>query len=145
MDRQLKREGLNMLVNVNKIRTSLIRRIAVITAFFLSTGIAGMNVHAHTPHDMVIAFAASPDYANDKTMFLISDGAFTGWYYDQVMRSTDGGVKLDQHSERIGSSTRIQCSSRFSKVCYGSNGICGPQRQRRCLSIHQSWRFMGTL
>ena len=81
-----------MLVNVNKIRTSLIRRIAVITAFFLSTGIAGMNVHAHTPHDMVIAFAASPDYANDKTMFLISDGAFTGWYYDQVMRSTDGGV-----------------------------------------------------
>ncbi|WP_293006293.1 hypothetical protein [Nitrosomonas sp.] len=81
-----------MLVNVNEIRINFMRRIAVITAFFLSIGITGVNVHAHTPHDMVIAFAASPDYANDKTMFLVSDGAFTGWYYDQVMRSTDGGA-----------------------------------------------------
>ncbi|WP_242447116.1 WD40/YVTN/BNR-like repeat-containing protein [Nitrosomonas supralitoralis] len=89
---QQKLEGLNMLFDINKIQIGGIRRIAVLTAFFLSIGFTGMNTHAHTPHDMVIAFAASPDYANDKTMFLISDGAFTGWYYDQVMRSTDGGT-----------------------------------------------------
>ncbi|SEG23409.1 hypothetical protein, partial [Nitrosomonas ureae] len=66
-----------MLIKLNKIRISSIRRIALITAFFLSIGAAA--VHAHTPHDMVRAFAASPNYASDKTMFLVTDGAYTGW------------------------------------------------------------------
>ncbi|WP_293005261.1 hypothetical protein [Nitrosomonas sp.] len=81
-----------MLVNIKKIQTSFIRRIAVITAFFLAIAATGMNTHAHTPHDMVLAFAASPDYASDKTMFLVTDGAYTGWRYDEILRSTDGGL-----------------------------------------------------
>ncbi|WP_374953041.1 WD40/YVTN/BNR-like repeat-containing protein, partial [Nitrosomonas ureae] len=44
------------------------------------------------PHDMVRAFAASPNYASDKTMFLVTDGAYTGWRYDEILRSTDGGL-----------------------------------------------------
>ncbi|MER2511601.1 MAG: hypothetical protein ABTQ25_04135, partial [Nitrosomonas ureae] len=81
-----------MLVKLNKIRISSIRRIALITAFFLSIGAIAVNVHAHTPHDMVRAFAASPNYASDKTMFLVTDGAYTGWRYDEILRSTDGGL-----------------------------------------------------
>ncbi|MDP1615360.1 MAG: hypothetical protein Q8L68_06145, partial [Methylococcales bacterium] len=91
-NKQLKLEGLNMLVNIKKIQTSFIRRIAVITAFFLAIAATGMNTHAHTPHDMVLAFAASPNYASDKTMFLVTDGAYTGWRYDEILRSTDGGL-----------------------------------------------------
>ncbi|WP_295628162.1 hypothetical protein [uncultured Nitrosomonas sp.] len=81
-----------MLVKLNKIKINVTRQIAVTTAFLLSIGVTGMNVHAHTPHDMVLAFAASPDYANDKTMFLVTDGAYTGWRYDEILRSTDGGL-----------------------------------------------------
>ncbi len=81
-----------MLFKSNKIQINLTRRIAVITTFFLSIGIIGMDAHAHTPHDMVYAFAASPDYANDSTMFLITDGAYTGWRYNEILRSTDKGL-----------------------------------------------------
>lgn len=81
-----------MLVKLNKIQIDSIRRITLITTFFLSTGITVMNVHAHTPHDMVYAFAASPNYSSDKTMFLVTDGAYTGWRYNEILRSTDGGL-----------------------------------------------------
>ncbi|WP_293005263.1 hypothetical protein [Nitrosomonas sp.] len=81
-----------MLFKLNKIQINVTRQIAVITAFFLSIGIIGMNAHAHTPHDMVYAFAASPNYANDGTMFLITDGAYTGWRYNEILRSTDRGL-----------------------------------------------------
>lgn len=81
-----------MLIKLNKIQINGIRRIALISAFFLSIGITGMSTHAHTPHDMVYAFAASPDYANDKTMFLVTDGSYTGWRYNEILRSTDRGL-----------------------------------------------------
>ena len=81
-----------MLFKLNKIQIHVTRRIAVITMFILSIGITGISAHAHTPHDMVYAFAASPNYATDKTMFLVTDGAYTGWRYNEILRSTDGGL-----------------------------------------------------
>ncbi|SNX58700.1 BNR/Asp-box repeat-containing protein [Nitrosomonas ureae] len=81
-----------MFVKLNKIQIGSIRRIAIITTFFLSIGIIATSTRAHTPHDMVYAFAASPNYASDKTMFLVTDGAYTGWRYNEILRSTDGGL-----------------------------------------------------
>jgi photosystem II stability/assembly factor-like uncharacterized protein len=81
-----------MLIKSNKTQIGSIRRIAIITAFFLSIGITTTSTHAHTPHDMILAFAASPNYATDKTMFMANIGAYTGWRYDEILRSTDGGL-----------------------------------------------------
>ncbi|PSJ16835.1 hypothetical protein, partial [Nitrosomonas supralitoralis] len=68
-----------MLININKIQIYSIRQFAVIVTFVMSFGIFGMHAQAHTPHDMISAFAASPNYATDKTMFAVTDGAYTGW------------------------------------------------------------------
>lgn len=67
-------------------------RTAVLIAFFLTFSITGINTHAHTPHDMVIGLGVSPNFAVDKTLYLATDGPLTGWGYEDILRSTDGGT-----------------------------------------------------
>ena len=47
--------------------------------------------NAHDPHEPVQALGVSPDYPNDKTVFVATLGELT-WGYSDTLRSTDGGV-----------------------------------------------------
>ena len=83
-----------MSFRTNKIQINCnsFQRIVGIATFILSFGVFGIHAQAHTPHDMIRAFTASPDFAIDKTMFAVTDGAYTGWRYDEILRSTDVGL-----------------------------------------------------
>ncbi|WP_293005013.1 hypothetical protein [Nitrosomonas sp.] len=50
------------------------------------------NLRAHNPHDMVYGLGISPNFANDKTIFLATDGELTSDQYTNILRSTDGGT-----------------------------------------------------
>jgi photosystem II stability/assembly factor-like uncharacterized protein len=49
------------------------------------------EVCAHNPHDPALALGVSPDYANDRTLF-VSTFAEWNWGYKDILRSTDGGA-----------------------------------------------------
>ncbi|SEQ37751.1 hypothetical protein [Nitrosomonas ureae] len=136
-----------MLVKLNKIRMSSIRRIAIITAFFLSIGISATNTYAHTPHDMVLAFAASPNYASDKTMFLVTDGAYTGWRYDEILRSTDGGlnwVNIPNGMNHPYEYSVLRVSPKFSTDQTVFAGLKGKGGIYRSTSRGDSWESYNT-
>jgi photosystem II stability/assembly factor-like uncharacterized protein len=57
----------------------------------LLLAVASSAVRAHNPHDPVLALGVSPDYANDKTLYL-STFAEWNWGYKDIVRSTDGGA-----------------------------------------------------
>src|SRR5580765_5511482 len=59
-------------------------------ALALLLALTSTAVLAHNPHDPVMALAVSPDYANDRTLYL---GTFSewNWGYKDILRSTDGG------------------------------------------------------
>lgn len=75
-----------------KYRIDATRRIAALITFALALSMTSINTQAHTPHDMVLALGISPNYVNDKTLFLATDGPYTGWRYPDLLRSTDGGL-----------------------------------------------------
>lgn len=85
------RSGSAAITNVMS-RAGVTKRIAALVTFVLALSITGINAHAHTPHDMVLALGISPNYVNDKTLFLATDGPYTGWRYPDLLRSTDGGL-----------------------------------------------------
>ncbi|TXI19773.1 MAG: hypothetical protein E6Q62_03160 [Nitrosomonas sp.] len=65
----------------------------------INTGVAALltifscfHAFAHNPHDPVYALGVSPNFANDKTLFLSTDGEITTWRYPDILRSTDGGI-----------------------------------------------------
>ncbi|MBY0475306.1 MAG: hypothetical protein K2Q13_09645 [Nitrosomonas sp.] len=136
-----------MLVNINKIQINFIRRIAVVTTFFLAIATTGMNTHAHTPHDMVLAFAASPDYANDKTMFLVTDGAYTGWRYDEILRSTDGGlnwINIPNGMNHAFEYSVLRVSPKFSTDQTVFAGLKGKGGIYRSINRGDSWEPYNT-
>ncbi len=83
----------------------VIQRIATILVLLLTVTIIGTDAHAHNPHDPVHGLGISPNFSNDKTLFLATDGELTSWRYEDIVRSTDGGITwtklprgLDNHS-----------------------------------------------
>ena len=89
---------------------------AIITTLILLSAI-GMDVHAHTPHDPVFGLGISPNFANDKTLFVATDGELTDWSYPDIMRSTNGGLtwnKLPNGMDNRGKFSSIRVSPNFS-------------------------------
>ncbi len=71
----------------------IIRRIiGIYMLVMLTVIINGTHAYAHNPHDPVYAMGVSPNFANDRTLFVSTDGEITGWRYPEVLRSTDGGT-----------------------------------------------------
>ena len=64
------------------------RVIALVCALALS----GVNTsaHAHFPHDPVLALGVSPDFENDRTLFVATFPELN-WSNRDILRSTDGG------------------------------------------------------
>src|SRR6478672_6103129 len=62
--------------------------------------------YAHNPHDPVLALGVSPDYANDKTLYL-STFAEWNWGYKDILRSTDGGATWIKLPKGLDNRTRI--------------------------------------
>lgn len=58
----------------------------------LAVVISSTDTYAHNPHDPVQGLGVSPDFSNDQTLFLATDGELTTWRYQDILRSTDGGV-----------------------------------------------------
>ena len=68
--------------------------------------LAPSAVYAHNPHDPVLALGVSPDYANDKTLYL-STFAEWNWGYKDILRSTDGGATWIKLPKGLDNRTRI--------------------------------------
>ncbi len=62
--------------------------------------------YAHNPHDPVLALGVSPDYANDKTLYL-STFAEWNWGYKDILRSTDGGATWSKLPKGLDNRSRI--------------------------------------
>ena len=86
------------------------------TALALLLALASSAVYAHNPHDPVLALGVSPDYANDKTLYL-STFAEWNWGYKDILRSTDGGAnwhKLPKGLNNRNPVTAIRVSPNFT-------------------------------
>jgi photosystem II stability/assembly factor-like uncharacterized protein len=77
----------------------------------------GINVHAHNPHEPVRGLGISPNFLNDKTLFLATDGELTTWRYEGILRSTDGGAtwtKLPRGMDNYSGFSVIRVSPHYS-------------------------------
>jgi len=68
----------------------MLRIIIIIVLSIL--GCIGINVQADNPHEPVRGLGISPNFLNDKTLFLSTNSELTAWRYDDILRSTDGGA-----------------------------------------------------
>lgn len=78
--------------------------------------LVSVNAFAHNPHDPILAFAASPDVANDQTLFVATFPELN-WSYKDILRSTDGGVswtKLPNGMDNRFDFSAIRLSPSFS-------------------------------
>lgn len=81
------------MANIN-VQAGATRRAAVpvLIAFVLTFGVTVIDAYAHTPHDGVFALGVSPEFADDKTLFLATAGPLTSWRFHDILRSTDAGT-----------------------------------------------------
>ncbi|MBY0475153.1 MAG: hypothetical protein K2Q13_08860, partial [Nitrosomonas sp.] len=73
-------------------KISFFQRKVTFFTFFILLCVINNNIHAHNPHDMVYGLGISPNFANDNTVFLATDGELTSDQYTNILRSTDGGT-----------------------------------------------------
>jgi hypothetical protein len=88
----------------------------LIVACAVLLALAPSAVYAHNPHDVVLALGVSPDYANDRTLYL-STFAQENWGYKDVLRSTDDGAtwtKLPKGLDNHWPISAIRLSPSFS-------------------------------
>jgi photosystem II stability/assembly factor-like uncharacterized protein len=89
------------------------RRISGRTATSVAFVLLSLEVvHAHIPHDPVLAFAVSPDFARDRTVFVAVDSEMHFRSAD-VLKSTNGGktwVKLPAGLENRAPITSLSVS-----------------------------------
>ncbi|PSJ15842.1 WD40/YVTN/BNR-like repeat-containing protein, partial [Nitrosomonas supralitoralis] len=84
---------------------------------FISLCVISNNLHAHNPHDMVYGLGISPDFANDKTLFLATDGELTSDQYTNILRSTDGGttwIRLPNGLDNVYSEIGVRVSPNYT-------------------------------
>ena len=79
--------------------------------------ISSTDAHGHNPHDPVQGLGISPDFSNDQTLFLATDGELTTWRYQDILRSTDGGVtwtKLPRGLDNYSNFSAIRVSPNYA-------------------------------
>ena len=79
--------------------------------------ISSTDAHAHNPHDPVQGLGISPDFSNDQTLFLTTDGELTTCRYQDILRSTDGGVtwtKLPRGLDNYSNFSAIRVSPNYA-------------------------------
>lgn len=92
-------------------------QIAAMIACFLILGFMGIATYAHSPHDQVRGLGISPNFANDKTLFIAAEGEQTSTNYEDILRSTDGGatwIKLPRGMDNRSDFSAIRVSPNFS-------------------------------
>lgn len=92
------------------------RIIAMITSF-LTLGFIVIAAYAHSPHDQVRGLGISPNFANDKTLFVAVEGERTSVHYENILRSTDGGatwIKLPRGMDNRFNFSAIRVSPNYS-------------------------------
>ncbi|PSJ16124.1 hypothetical protein C7H79_15115, partial [Nitrosomonas supralitoralis] len=90
---------------------------ATLFVLLILLGIISNKIHAHNPHDMVYGLGISPNFANDNTVFLATDGELTSDQYTNILRSTDGGAtwtKLPNGLDNVYSEIGIRVSPNYS-------------------------------
>lgn len=78
--------------------------------------LATLQAVAHTPHDPVMGFGISPNYAIDRTLFVASNSERT-WGYPDALRSTDAGetwTKLPKGMDNRSNFSAIRVSPNFA-------------------------------
>lgn len=94
-----------------------IRQITAIIISFITFSIFGIAAYAHSPHDQVRGLGISPNFANDKTLFVAVESERTSIRYENILRSTDGGtnwVKLPRVMDNGSDFSTIRVSPNFS-------------------------------
>lgn len=77
------------------------------TALLLGAGVLCAAVaHGHVPHDPVLAFAVSLEFARDRTIF-VAVASESHFRYDDVLRSTNGGVSWQKLPAGLENRARI--------------------------------------
>ncbi len=94
-------------------------------------------IHAHHPHDVVDAFVVSPDYSQDKTLFLASKGSI-----NVFLASHDGGFTWE--SSRSGMRSRLIHAIAFDPN-WGNSGVAyvvGTAGLEKTSDQGQSWQHV---
>jgi photosystem II stability/assembly factor-like uncharacterized protein len=98
----------------------LSKKVQWITAIFITHLmfiVTCLDVLAHNPHDPVLGLGISPNFVNDKTLFVATYGELTDWSYPDIMRSTNGGLtwtRLPNGMDNRGKFSSIRVSPNFS-------------------------------
>ncbi|MBP6367671.1 MAG: hypothetical protein KA343_10260 [Nitrosomonas sp.] len=101
-------------------RKFLSKKVQWITAILMTHlmfNVTCMDVLAHNPHDPVLGLGISPNFVNDKTLFVAAYSELTGSYPD-ILRSTDGGsnwTKLPNGMDNRAKFSSIRLSPHFSQ------------------------------
>lgn len=95
----------------------ILKRFVLLTALWLSLSFA-FNCFAHSPHDVIDSLELSPNYEEDKTIFIIIS--------DHLRKSTDGGYSWKELSNGLDnkyllSSIAISPSFKRDKTLYLSS------------------------
>ncbi len=94
-----------------------IQQIVNSVAALLILCIIGTVVYAHSPHDQVRGLGISPNFANDKTLFVAVEGEQTSTHYEDILKSTDGGttwIKLPRGMDNRSGFSVIRVSPNFN-------------------------------
>ncbi len=98
-------------------KISFFQREVTFFTFFILLCVISNNLHAHNPHDMVYGLGISPNFANDNTVFLATDGELTSDQYTNILRSTDGGTtwtRLPNGLDNVYSEIGVRVSPNYS-------------------------------
>ncbi len=102
-------------------RKFLNKKVQWITAILMTHlmfNVTCMDVLAHNPHDPVLGLGISPNFVNDKTLFVATYGELTDWSYPDILRSTDGGLswtRLPNGMDNRAKFSSIRVSPHFSQ------------------------------